>query len=225
MGERITIVVADRQALFRAGVREALSSQRDIEVTECEPNGEVITFIKASSPNMVLLDIDFPSLSGLDLARQIGRHSPTTKIIMLSSCPDDSQLFQAIKVGAAAYLNKDIIAEELAATIRKVYRGAYPINDSVIARPGVAEQVLKQFQELSLIGKGIETVAAPLTARETEVLGHIADGNTNRQIADILHISEQTIKNHITSILRKLNANDRAHAVVLAIRHGWISLE
>ena len=222
--DKIVIVVADRQAIFRVGVRESLSPHRDIDVAECSPD-DVVGFAESSSPHMVLLDIDYPSLSGLDLAREIGRRSPTVRVILLTSCPDDNQLFQAIKAGAAAYLSKDIIGEELADTITRVYRGTYPINDSVVARPRVAEQVLKQFQELSLMGKGMAAVAAPLTTRETEILGYIADGNTNRQIADSLHISEQTIKNHITSILRKLNANDRAHAVVLAIRHGWISLE
>jgi DNA-binding NarL/FixJ family response regulator len=95
----------------------------------------------------------------------------------------------------------------------------------LLARPKVAEHVLKQFQDMVSMGKNMETITAPLTNRETQILSYIADGNSNKQIAQILEISEQTINNHVSSILRKLNANDRAHAVVLAIRHGWISAE
>jgi DNA-binding NarL/FixJ family response regulator len=92
-----------------------------------------------------------------------------------------------------------------------------------MTRPKVAQRVLKQFEDISSMGRAIETVIAPLTRRETQILDYVAEGNTNKQIADILGISEQTIKSHVSAILRKLNANDRAHAVALAIRNGWIS--
>ncbi len=95
-----------------------------------------------------------------------------------------------------------------------------------MSRPTVARRVLRQFEEIaSLGGKAMEILVAPLTSRETQILTYVANGNTNKQIASALQISEQTIKNHVSAILRKLNANDRAHAVVVAIRHGWISVE
>jgi DNA-binding NarL/FixJ family response regulator len=94
-----------------------------------------------------------------------------------------------------------------------------------MTRPKIARHVLRQFEDFASMGKALETVAAPLTTRETQILNYIANGNTNKQIAAVLQISEQTIKNHVSAILRKLNANDRAHAVVLAIRHGWISIQ
>jgi DNA-binding NarL/FixJ family response regulator len=118
-------------------------------------------------------------------------------------------------------LNKKATAEELVSTIRRARNGEYPINES-LTRPTVAKHVLKQFQDIASIGKVMEAVAAPLTQRETQILNYIAQGNSNKQIAYILNISEQTIKNHVSSILRKLNANDRAHAVALAMRNGWI---
>jgi len=109
--------------------------------------------------------------------------------------------------------------------IKKASHGEYPINDSVSSRPKVAWRVLRQFQDIAAIGMTIEDITTPLTSKEVQILNYIAEGNTNKRIASILGISEQTIKNHVSAILRKLNANDRAHAVFLALRNGWISIE
>ncbi len=223
--ERIGVMLVDKQALFRAGVRQALTEQPDFELSDCDPNSNPMGLIEANSPGVLMLDIDYPSMSGLALARKIVMRYPATRVIMLTSNPDDKQLFEVIKTGAVAYLNKDATTEELIKIIRQAVNGQYPINDTLTTSPVVAEQVLRQFQDMVSMGKGMETVTAPLTSRETEILNYVAEGNSNKQIAHILKISEQTIKNHVSAILRKLNANDRAHAVVLAIRHGWISIE
>ena len=223
--DKIAVMIVDKQALFRAGVRQALSDQPDFELFDCDPNWNPLGLIESNSPDVLLLDIDFPSLSGLDLAKKIILRYPATRVIVLTSSYDDKQLFEVIKTGAVAYLSKDTTTEELIKTIRQASIGQYPINDSLVTNPQVAEHVLKQFQNMVSMGKGMEVVTAPLTSRETQILGYVADGNSNKQIARILQISEQTIKNHVSAILRKLNANDRAHAVVLAIRHGWISVE
>jgi len=223
--DKITLLIIDEQAFFRAGVRQALSQQPDFEILDSDPNNHLLELIEAESPNVLLLDIDFPSLSGLKLGRKIVRSYPNIRLIMLSPNLDNGELFEVIKSGAVAYLNKNTSAEELVSTIRQACNGEYPINDSLLAKPKVAEHVLRQFQDIVSMGKTMESIAAPLTHRETQILNYIADGNSNKQIARILEISEQTIKNHVSSILRKLNANDRAHAAVLAIRHGWISAE
>ena len=223
--DKTTVMIIDKQAFFRAGVRQALSQQPEFEALEGDPNDDLSEIIEADSPNVVLLDIDFPSLSGLKLGRQILRRYPNIRLIMLSPHLDNGALFEIITTGAVAYLNKNATAEELTSIIRRACRGEYPINDSLLAKPKVAEHVLRQFQDIVSMGKTMETITAPLTHRETQILNYIADGNSNKQIAHILEISEQTIKNHVSSILRKLNANDRTHAAVLAIRHGWISAE
>ncbi len=223
--DKIRVMIVDKQALFRAGVRQALSEQPDFELFDCDPTWNPMGLIEANSPDVLLLDIDYPSLSGLDLARKIIMRFPGTRVIILSSNPDDNQLFEVIKTGAVAYLSKDTTTEDLLKTMRQAASGQYPINDSLVTRPQVAEQVLRQFQNMISMGEGMEAITAPLTSRETQILSYIAEGNSNKQIAHILKISEQTIKNHVSAILRKLNANDRAHAVVLAIRHGWISAE
>jgi two-component system response regulator DegU len=221
----VVIAIIDRSQFFRAGVRQRLSAQRDFRLMDCDPDDEPLKFIEAYSVDVVLLDIDFPISKGLELSREISRHYPNTRVIMLSSYSNDEELFETIKTGAAAYIDKRTSTTDLVGTIRKASRGAYPINDSIIARPAVAARVLKQFQEMALTGLGKEKVVAPLTTREIQILSYIANGNTNKQVAHVLGISEQTVKNHISAIFRKLNANDRAHAVALAIRNQWVSID
>jgi two-component system response regulator DegU len=221
---KIVVMIIDGEAFFRAGVRQALAQQPDFEVLDCDPSDGPLEMIDASLPNIALLGSALGTHSGLELGRKIARYYPNTKVIMLSPNPDDEELFEVIKTAAVACLNRNTAAEELASTIRLASQGEYPINESLMTRPKVAQRVLKQFEDISSMGKAIETVIAPLTRRETQILNYVAEGNTNRQIADILGISEQTIKSHVSAILRKLNANDRAHAVALAIRNGWISV-
>jgi two-component system response regulator DegU len=218
----VTVMIIDKQAFFRSGVRQALSEQAGFRVLEGAPNDESMDIIEVEAPDVVLLDINYPALSGLELGRKISRRYPNSKVIMLSPNSNDDELFEVIKTGAVAYLNKNTTIEELVNIIGRACLGEYPINDSLITRPTVAEHVLRQFRDIVSAGKVMETVTAPLTYRETQILNYIAQGNSNKQIARILEISEQTIKNHVSSILRKLNANDRAHAVALAMRNGWI---
>lgn len=220
--DKIKITVIDEQAFFRAGLIQALSKESDFEIMEYAPSQNPLVAIESTLTDIVLVGSDLATQSALELSRRINRLYPFTKVIVMSPSPDDSELFEVLKTAAVAYLSKNTSAPELADTIRRARRGEYPINDSLATRPRVAGEVLKQFWATKSLA---DTIAAPLTRRETEILNHIANGNSNKQIAQILEISEQTIKNHISSILRKLNANDRAHAVVLAIRHGWISLE
>jgi two-component system response regulator DegU len=218
----VTVMIIDRQSFFRSGVRQALSEQVGFRVLEGAPNDESLDIIEDESPDVILLDINYPALSGLEMGRKISRRYPGSKVIMLSPNSSDDELFEVIKTGAVAYLNKNTTIEELVSVIRRACLGEYPINDSLITRPTVAEHVLRQFRDIVSAGKVMETVTAPLTYRESQILNYIAQGNSNKQIAHILEISEQTIKNHVSSILRKLNANDRAHAVALAMRNGWI---
>jgi DNA-binding NarL/FixJ family response regulator len=223
--DKIVVMVIDKQEFFRTGVRQALSEQQDFELFDSTPDQNLMDLIETKSPDVLLLDIDYPSLGGLEIGRRITRHFPNTRVIMLTPNPDDEELFEVIKTGSVAYLNKNTNSQELNNIIRQARNGEYPINDSLANRPKIAEHVLKQFQAIVSMGKTMEAIAAPLTFRETQVLNYVAEGKSNKQIARNLEISEQTIKNHVSSILRKLNANDRAHAVALAIRSGRISAE
>jgi len=226
MKDRIKVYLVDDHALFRQGVRNAVASEPDIEIVgESSDGAEALDGIKAVGPDVVITDVKIPSLDGLELTRKIRLHSPRAAVIVLTAYDDEDQLFQAIKVGAAAYYTKDVDADDLAAGIRRVSQGEYLINESVLTKPMVASRVLKQFRELSLVSQDMEPFFVPLSAREIEILDYIARGNSNKEIARALKISDQTVKNHITSILRKLAVNDRTQAVVFALRHGWIKMD
>ena len=222
--DKIQVFIISQQFLFRQGIEHSLSHVKDLIISgAAEVNDEVLSTIDTLPPDVALVDIDGSSDNGLTLARRIRQRSPSIAVIVLTSNPSDAQLFQALKVQAAAYLNKEITAEELVDIIRRVACGEHPINESLTARPKVAEQVLHQFQELTWRSEA-EGFISPLTPREIEILNYIAQGYLNKQIAIELGISEQTIKNHVTSILRKLNANARTEAVVVAIKQGLISI-
>jgi DNA-binding NarL/FixJ family response regulator len=227
-------MIVDSQPFFRSGVRQALSQGNNLEamdILECDPgeNGnEAITQITTNSPDIVLLDIGYPFLNGLDLGKKIARSFPGTGVIVLSTNPDEDEdeLFEVIKIGAVAYLrSKHCSPTELVDTIKRASGGEYPINECVSSKPKVAWRVLRQFQDMASMGRTLEDITTPLTPKEIQILTHIAEGNSNKRIANILGISEQTIKNHVSAILRKLNANDRAHAVFIAIRNGLISIQ
>ena len=220
--DKIKVVIIDEHAFFRAGVCQILSKQPDLEVLECDPTQDGLAVIEANLPDVALLGSDLASLSGIQLGRVIAQHYPNTKVIVLSPDPDDEVLFQVIKTAAAACLSNQATADDLANTIRRTCKGEYPINESLMTRPKVAKRVLNEFRGFT---RTMEGLTAPLTSRETQILTYIAEGNSNKEIARILDISEQTIKNHMSAILRKLNANDRAHAVALALRNGWITPE
>lgn len=225
MQPRIKIFIADQQTLFRQGVRYSLSQKAE-DITICGEDEVVPSPIKAiegAMPDVVLLDINSPSLGGLDLCREIKRRLPSVGVILLTPSPGDEQLIRSIKARASAYLNRDVSVMFLIETIKRVAEGEYPINETLTANPRVVESIMNEFQDLSW-GKGLESMLYPLTQRETQVLNYLAQGAPNKQIASALSISEQTVKNHVTSIFRKLDANARTQAVVIAVKKGLISL-
>jgi len=221
---KIQVFVFSQQSLFQQGIEHSFADIDDIAISGVTGvSEEVLKAIDNLPPDVALLDIDGPSENGLDLARKIKQRSPNIGVIVLTSSVDDNQLFLALKAQAVAYVSKEITADKLIDIVRRVARGEHPINESLTARPRVAEHVLQQFQELSSRSEA-EAFISPLTPREIEILQYIAQGYLNKQIAAELGISEQTIKNHVTSILRKLNANARTEAVVVAIKQGLIKI-
>jgi DNA-binding NarL/FixJ family response regulator len=221
----ITILIIDQQASFRAGVRQTLSQQPDFKVLDYGLSEDPMGPIDAHQPDIVLLGSDITAISGLELSGKIARYYPNTKVIILSPNPNDDELFEFIKTAVVAYLDKKTAAEELCSTIRRACRGEYLINESVMTRPTVAQHVLKQFQEIGSMGKAIESVVAPLTRLEKEILICVTICIIDRQIARSLRVSERTVKNHISSILRKLIACDRAYAVALSIQNDLVPVE
>ena len=225
MGSKKTVTVVSPQVLFRNGLEYLLANEPDIQVIESvDFNNGVEHVLEKVPPDTAIIDIDNAPDLGFDIAQRIKHRLPNIGIIVFSSNTTDEELFASLKAQASAYLSKQASAVDIIKTIKIVAEGGYPINECLQTKPGVAEQVLRNFQRLSLESETQE-VLSPLTARETEILGLIAEGYLNKQIAANLEISEQTIKNHVTSILRKLNANARTEAVVIAIRQGLITID
>ena len=186
---------------------------------------KVLLTIEVMPPDAVIIDLDAPADSGLSLAHQLKQMIPNIGIVALTSNPSDDQLLQALEKQVAAYLSKETVTSNyLADIIRRVVRGEYPINENLSGQPEVAGKILHHFEELAG-KKEAEALISPLTARESEVLNYVAQGQSNKQIALELNISEQTIKNHIASIMMKLNANARTEAVVIALKKGIISID
>jgi len=220
-----TVLVIDDQPLFRQGIRYAIEKHADEfeMVGEALDGEEGLQLATAREPSLILLNAEVGGLNGLEVIRTLKHQVPGAAVVMLTSREDEEKLFYAIKYGASAYLSKDVDPAELLDVMRQVAQGHYLINDSVLSKPVVASRVLKSFRDLAdEVDQEVEPLFIPLSVREVEVLDYIAKGNSNKEIARAMGISDQTVKNHITSIMRKLAVNDRTQAVVYALRHGWI---
>jgi DNA-binding NarL/FixJ family response regulator len=227
--ETIRVIIVDEQPLFREGIRASLERQRDcLIVGESTNAADLFELTRMNNPDVVLIDAGLTSSDPLEIARQMRHLAPRIAIIILTASEDEERLFQCIKVGAAAYYTRSITPEQLIDAVRKVSQGEYLINDDVLSKPQLASRVLKSFRELTVeeneTAVESKNLYSPLSGREVEILDYIARGNSNKEIAKSLKISDQTVKNHITSILKKLSVNDRTAAVVHALRHGWIKM-
>jgi DNA-binding NarL/FixJ family response regulator len=210
----IRVVIADDQALFRRGLHVVLGTEDAIEVVAEADDGEAAIAKAAElAPDVVLMDVRMPRVSGIEAARQIRSALPATKILMLTVSDEEDDLYESIKAGANGYLLKEISVEEVAGAIRAVVRG-----ESLIS-PSMASKLLAEFNSLARQAAAQEQLPAPvLTARELEVLRLVARGMSNRDVADKLYISENTVKNHVRNILEKLHMHSRMEAVMYAVR-------
>jgi DNA-binding NarL/FixJ family response regulator len=207
------------------GIANILGRERDLDVVgEAADGRAALEMAGMTSPNIVLMDLSLPAPGGLETTQRIRREFPAVAVIVMAQDEDEESLFASIKAGAAAFVIKDISPEDLIHVIRRVSQGEFLINDKVFSKPAVASRVLKEFRELAVYGQEAQPIFAPLSPREVEILDNIAQGMTNKQVAYALSISEQTVKNHMSSILRKLAVNDRTQAVVYAMRQGWIKM-
>jgi DNA-binding NarL/FixJ family response regulator len=223
--DQTKLLLVDDHALFRMGMRGLLEREPDfVIVGEADDSRSAIELALDTSPDIILMDLTLPSPGGIETTQRIKRELPSVGIIVLAQNEEEDALFDAIKAGAAAFILKDVGPDDLVTIIRRVSDGEYLINDKVFAKPAVASRVLKEFRELAVYGQDAAPIFAPLSPREVEILDNIAQGMTNKQVAYALSISEQTVKNHMSSILRKLSVNDRTQAVVYAMRQGWIRM-
>jgi DNA-binding NarL/FixJ family response regulator len=205
--EIIRVFTVDDHPLLREGIATLVNSESDMKIVgEASTGGEAITLFRKHQPDVTLMDIQMPGLDGIDTIREIQSEFPSARIIVLTTYTGDIKVIRALRAGARAYLLKGHVHRELLATIRAVHAGQRKIP------PEVASEIAEHATD------------EELTSRELEILRLIADGNSNKLIADRLSIGEATVKSHMTNILAKLHANDRTHAVAIALRRGMIEL-
>lgn len=223
--DTIGIMIVEDHPLYREGLRRVLEQEADLKVVAQANDGEqAVRLAEQVQPDVILMDINLPRLNGLQATRQIVANREESRVIVLTAYHDDEQLFHALKAGAAAYYPKDVDLKTLISAIRAVNEGNYVIGDMVLAKPQVAAWLLKQFEELATFQESSDEMFTPLTQREMDILHLIVRGASNKEIGRTLGISSQTVKNHISTILRKLAVNDRTQAAVLALRRGWVRL-
>jgi two-component system NarL family response regulator len=218
--EVIRVLIADDQALFRRGLYVVLGTEDHIEVVaEAENGAEAIARAEDLVPDVVLMDVRMPRVNGIEAARQIRDLCPSTKILMLTVSDEEDDLYEAIKAGANGYLLKEISVEEVAEAIRAVVQGQSLIS------PSMASKLLNEFNSLAKKAEERQQYPAPaLTSRELEVLKLVAKGMSNREIAEELFISENTVKNHVRNILEKLHLHSRMEAVIYAVRERLLDI-
>jgi RNA polymerase sigma factor (sigma-70 family) len=224
---KISVMIVDDHPVFRQGLRRVLESEDDLDViAEVADGQEALRVAQEMIPNVMLLDINLPGLNGLQVARALKDTLLDINIIMLTAYHDDQQVFHAIRAGASAYFPKDVSPRRLIEAIRLAHQGSYVVEDRVLEKPQVGKWLLDQFEQIDQeAGDDLASLLVPLSPREMEILQHIAQGKSNKEIAYELGISRQTVKNHMTSILRKLAVNDRTQAAIYALRRGWIRLQ
>jgi len=221
----VRVMIVDDHPLLRSGIRRVLEAESDLIVVA--DGKEFLGLALETDPDIILMDINLPIMNGLQATREIKALRPDIGVVVFTAYHDETQALHAIQAGASAYFPKDVTATELVNAIREVSQGNYVVDDAVLSKPEVAKWLLGQFQQIAPIQaeEAADEMFLPLSPREMEILQLIARGMSNKEIARELRISRQTVKNHMTSILRKLAVNDRTQAAVYALRRGWIRLQ
>jgi DNA-binding NarL/FixJ family response regulator len=225
MMAKITVVVVDDHPLFRQGVVDSFSIEKDFKVLgQAESGTEGLDMIKKLVPQVAVVDVNLPNLNGQQLTRYLREAKVRTRVVLLTGYDDRSQVVHSMAAGAAAYCVKDIHPKKLVQIVRAVAEGKYVVSETELDLPGLqrwlTEHTVLSSRAYSDPGEPFE----PLSGREMEVLECVTRGLSNKEIAKSLDISHQTVKNHVTAILRKLNVEDRTQAAVYALQRGWVRL-
>jgi DNA-binding NarL/FixJ family response regulator len=214
--DRIRVMLVDDHALMRKGVGSLLAACPDIEVVgEADNGAEAVARVADLMPDLILMDIQMPVMDGIEATRRIKAEHPYLKVVMLTVSEEDRSLFDAIKAGAQGYLLKRMEPDEFLALVRGISRGEAPISRAM------ASKILGEFSR-RMKEPQPEDPAAKLTPREHEVLQLLTQGNTNKEIANTLGVSENTVKNHLKNILAKLHLQNRVQAAAFALREGIV---
>jgi DNA-binding NarL/FixJ family response regulator len=218
--ETIRLVMVEPRAVLGAGVREVLDREPDIEIVgEARTAAEAMQLVDATAPDVVLVDVPRTGPSSTEATRRLHQESPGSALVVMGGEDDDASIVDAIEVGAAGHVAEIADPAELVSTIRRVAEGEDPLKDELIARPDLVERIVDSVREAIMADR---RPTNPMTPRELQVLGLVAEGLRNREIAGRLGVSEQTIKNQLSSVLHKLGVPNRTNAVTYAVRHGWL---
>jgi DNA-binding NarL/FixJ family response regulator len=209
----INVLICDDQAIVRDGLELLLNLERDIEVVGLARDGdEAVDLVAAHEPDLVLMDLKMPGMNGIEATRQIRTHYPEVHVLVLTTYDDDAWVFDAIRAGASGYILKDTPREEVLKAVRGTVVGQSFVD------PSVAGKLLGHVANQQT--RPASTLTDKLTEREVDVLGLLARGLTNADIATELYLSEGTVRNHVSAIYTKLGVDDRTQAAILALRHG-----
>lgn len=226
MAETIRVLIVEREPLFRRGLAGCLATDNELQLVGSVGTAEEgYRTADEQLPDVTLVGTTLPDAPGLNAATEFRRRFPSIAVIVVAAQESDDELFAAIRAGASAYTGQDIDETKLITLMKRSATGEYVINEQLLDKPYVAARVLEQFRSATSSDLAPHSAFAPLTDRELEILRKVSDGMTNAEIGYALGISAQTVKNHVTSILRKLAVNDRTQAVVTALKRGWLSID
>lgn len=212
----LKILVVDDHQLLREGLKKILALEEDFEVIGCAENGErALAMLKKSKPDIILMDVNMPKMNGIEATFKIKQLYPGIKIIALTIHEDEEYVFELIRAGVSGYVLKDISADELIETIKRVNKG-----ESIIA-PSITGKIINEFSKMHRKAE-LEKNKGQLTRREKEVLVLLTEGKSNKSIAEELFLSEKTVKNHVSNVLHKLEVDDRTQAVLYALKNGLV---
>lgn len=213
--DAIRVLIAEDEGILRSTLAELLGREADLKIVGTVGNGrDALIEALGLRPDVVLTDLQMPRMNGIELTREIRAQLPQTAVVILTVYDDDDNLFAALKAGALGYVLKDASLTQIADAIRLARTGEGFLSAALVAR------VVREFTRMDAMARGQRKLFAQLTRREAEVLDLLASGLRNRQIAQRLTLSEKTVRNHISTILGKLHANDRTEAALIAARHG-----
>lgn len=218
MDDKIRILLVDDQRLMREGLRTLLELEEDLLVAgEAETGEEALARYAEVLPDVVLMDVRMPGMDGVEATRRLCTTWPGARVIILTTFDDDEYVFEGLRAGALGYLLKAISGDELAAAVRTVAAGGARID------PAVTRKVVAEFARLAAPARPVDAgLAEPLSPRELEILQLLAQGMTNREIAQRLYLAEGTVKNHVTTLLQKIGARDRTQAALRGTELGWL---
>jgi len=214
MNNKISVLIADDHSMVRQGLKQILELEPDITVVAQAANGEeAVKAAKQYKPDIILMDINMPGTNGLQAIKELKQNNHPSKIVVLTIHEDREYLFKTLQMGAEGYVLKDAEPSVLIEAIRNVHKGQSYIQ------PNMTKELVKEFNRVTLHERD-KNEDNCLTSREMEVLGLIAEGMINKEIAKHLYISEKTVKNHVSNIFKKLNVSDRTQAAIYAFKHN-----